>query len=116
GNRRDDRRPDPPDPVPALEMARAVKLERGRAREVADVRSGREGTARPREDDRPDRRVRVERLERLDELRHQLSRQRIERLRPVERDERERLLSLDEDERLGAHSTITSTHCTELFM
>ena len=49
------------------------------------------------EDDAADRLVVVEVLERPDELAHQLVRERVQLLGPVEADDRDRLISLEED-------------------
>ena len=53
----------------------------------------------PREDDAADRLVVVEVLERPDELAHQLVRERVQLLGPVEADDRDRLIALDRGRR-----------------
>src|SRR5205085_10350206 len=59
-HRGDERRPEVPDRVPALDAARVVELDRARARELADVGAGRERALGAAENDAADRLVGVQ--------------------------------------------------------
>jgi hypothetical protein len=73
-------------------------------RELADVGTGREGALAAAEDDAPHRLVAVELRQAPTELVHQLVRERVQRLRPVEQHEGDRVVALDENERHPAGS------------
>ena len=64
----------------------------------------------PVDDDAAHGLVRVELLESLDELAHQLVGERVQLLRPVQRDDRDRAVALDEDERLVSHASRGTPH------
>src|SRR5262245_40531621 len=68
-----------------------------RVRELADVRARREGLLVARDDDAVNCVVVVEVLECADELRHQLVRERVQRLRPIEPDDGDGFFALEED-------------------
>ncbi len=95
---RDERRPEPADRVPALDSPLVVELDRGDLRQLADVGAGGEGTLGAAEHDRAHRPVSVELLERRHELVHQLVRERVQRVGPVEQDDGDRAVALDLDE------------------
>ena len=99
GHGGDQGRPEGADRVPALEAPSVIELDRRATRQLADVRTGRERTLRPAEHDAADRFVAIEALQLHDELVHQLVRQRVELLRPVEEHDGDRLLAFDYDER-----------------
>ena len=97
-DRGDERRPERADRVPAIDAALVVEVDRGGLGELADVRAGRERALRAAEHDRPHLRVAVELGERRDELVHQLVRERVQLLRPVEQHDRDLPVALDRDE------------------
>ena len=96
-HRRDDRRAGGGDPLPERHR-RAVQhvLERA-LRHRLDVRAGREHLVAPGEHDAVDAVVGVERVDRRGELLHELRRERVARLRAVERDDPDRAVLLDLD-------------------
>src|SRR5918996_4160185 len=67
-------------------------------RHLADVGPGREATLRAPEDETADRLVLVELRQHTRELVHHLVVERIHDVGPVEQDDRDRLLALDEDQ------------------
>src|SRR5262249_6994293 len=90
----DERRPEVPERVPPLDASGVIELERAAARELADVGAGRERTLGAAEHDAADRLVAVEALQLRHELVHQLVRQRVELLRPVQQHDGDRLVAL----------------------
>ena len=75
-----------------------VEVDRRRTRKLGGVGPRGEGALRAAEDDAAHGFVVVELLEHARELLHQLVRERIQRVRPVEEDDCDRLLALQEDE------------------
>ena len=98
GDRGDERCPEPADRVPALDAALVVEVDRRGLCELADVGAGGEGPLAAAEHDRAHRLVAVELRERLHELVHQLVGERVQRLGPVEQDDRDRAVALDLDQ------------------
>src|SRR5205807_2172164 len=96
GHRRHERRPERADRVPALEAALAEEPDRRGARQLGDVGSRGEGPFRAAEDDAADAVVPVQLLERRHELLHQLVGERVQLLRPVEEDDRDRAVAPDD--------------------
>ncbi len=96
-HRGDDRRPDLPDRVPLVDPPAEVELEVSSVGKLVDVGAGGEGLVVSREDDAADRLVVVEVLERPHELAHELVRERVQLFGPVEADNRDRLVPLNED-------------------
>ena len=88
--------PEPDSPLP-LDPPLVEEVDRGRRRELTDVGAGREGPLTAAEDDAADRLVSVELGQHRDKLVHQLVRERIQRLRPVEQDDRDRVVALEEN-------------------
>ena len=105
-------RADAPDRVPAVDAARLVHLHRARLGHLADVRAGGEGALGAAEDDAADLLVVVQRGESVHELAHDLVVERVQRLGPVEQDDRDRRLALDEDD---AHSPRSRNFSTAAF-
>ena len=62
----------------------------------------------PGKDDAADRLVAVELLEPRDQLLHQRLGERVQLLGPVERDDRDRVVALDENQRLLVHGATAS--------
>src|SRR5205085_11262369 len=97
--------------LPALDAPRRVHVDRGRARHLADVRAGGERALRAADDDAADGVVAIELLERGDELVHELARERVQLLRPVQEADPDLLVPLDEED---AHtSTVVSESAIE---
>jgi hypothetical protein len=109
GHRRDERRPHLADRVPAVDPPRLVHLDRARLRHLADVRPGREGALGAAEHDAANRVVAVQLGERLHERAHDLVVQRVQGLGPVEQDDPDRGLPLDEDDSHSLPSRNLST-------
>ena len=104
GDGTDERRPEPADRIPALHPPRIEHVHCGRVRQLADVRAGRERPLVAGEDDAANRLVAVQLLEPCDELLHERLRERVQLLGPVQPDDRDRVVLLDDDECvLGAH-------------
>ena len=112
GDRRDDRRPDLPDRVPALQARRSDGVDRARRGQLADVGAGREGALAAAEDDAAHRLVGVQLLERGDDLAHQLVGERVQRLGAVHQDDADRAVPLDDDELLVAHFSLPRKRLT----
>src|SRR5262249_1862972 len=91
--------PERPDRVPPLDAALVVEVDRRRPRQLADVRARGKGAVVAGEDDAANRLVAVELAKLLDQLVHELVGKRVERFRPVEEDDGDRTVALDEDER-----------------
>jgi hypothetical protein len=98
GDRCDERRPEAPDRVPALDASLVVEVDRRGAGQLGDVGARGERLLVAAEDDAPHQVVAVELLQRGDELLHQLVRERVQRVGPVERDNGDRPVALAEDE------------------
>src|SRR6266545_4502628 len=96
GDRGDERRPHAADCIPAVDSPLLVKRNGRTLGELADVRAGSERTLGAAEHDAADGVVTVESLQLGDELVHELARERVELLRPVEKDDRNRVVALDE--------------------
>ena len=75
-----------------------VEVDRRRPRELTDVGAGRERFVISGKDDAANLVVPVQLTERRDELLHQLVRERVERVGPVQPDDRNRSVPLGEDE------------------
>ena len=95
GHGGDERRAQRADRVPGVDPAVDVHLDGRGRRHLADVGAGGEHPLGAAEDDAADLRVGVELLKRRDDLRHQLGGERVQLLRPVEEDGRDRRLALD---------------------
>ena len=95
---RDERRPELANRVPALDPPLVVEVDRRRLGELPDVRAGGKCAFRPRKDDAANAVLAVELLEPLDELRHEVVGERVELLRPVELDDGDGLVTLDQNE------------------
>ena len=95
---RHERRPELANRVPALDPPLVVEVDRRRLGELPDVRAGREGALGPGEHDAANAVVAVQLLEALDELLHQVVGERVELLRPVELNDGDGLVALDQNE------------------
>jgi hypothetical protein len=102
GDRCDERRPEAPDRVPALDASLVVEVDRRGAGQLRDVRARSERLLVAAEDDAPHRVVAVELLQLRDELFHQLVGERVQRLGAVQLDDRNRSVPLDENHGHGA--------------
>ena len=98
GDGGDERRPEAADRVPALDATLVVEVDRAGLGQLADVGAGGEGALAAAEHDRAHRLVAVELSERRDELVHQLVGERVQRLGPVEQDDRDCAVALDLDQ------------------
>ena len=74
------------DPVPGAELVVHIGVGIAPRLQLLDVGSCREGLLRPGDDDAADGLVLLERIERLVDLADKLAVERIQRLRPIERD------------------------------
>src|SRR5207247_6929528 len=92
---RDQRRAHVADRVPAVEAPALVERDRGSGGELADVSAGCERALVSTEHDAADRFVGIELLQRLGKLAHQLARERVQLLRPVEEDDRDRAVAFE---------------------
>ena len=86
--------------IPAIDAAFLVERDRTSSGQLGDVGAGGERALVPSEDDAADGLVRVQLLQRRHELLHQSARQSIQLLRPIQQDDRDRVVALYEDERL----------------
>ena len=98
GDRRDDRRPGRADPVPALDAARVVHVDRRSRGHLADVGPRRERLLAAGEDDAANPVLAVKLLERLDDAVHQLVGERVQPLGAVHGHDGDLLVALDRHE------------------
>ena len=97
GHRRDDRLPRPGDPRQRLAIVAVEGLDEGEALHLLDVGAGGEGLLRAGDDHAADALVGVEGGDRIAELADQRRVEGVQRLRPVERDERHAPAGLGDD-------------------
>src|SRR3954462_13196447 len=100
GNRRNERRAQPANRIPAIDASLVVERYGRPGSQLSDVCAGRKGPFVSAQDDAAQRVVGVQPAQRVDELFHQLARQRVQLLRPVEEHDRDPcVIALYEDER-----------------
>jgi len=99
GDGRDERRAQRADRVPLVDASVLVELDRRRVGELGNVRACCERALVAADDDAADRAVVVEAAQGRHQLVHQRPGERVELLRPVEKDHGDRSIPLDEDER-----------------
>jgi len=97
GDRRNEWRPQGTNCIPALDPPLVVKIDRGGTGELADVGARGEGSLVSAEDDAADSVVAVELRQPGDKLVHQLVRERIQLLGPVQPEDRNRVVTLEKD-------------------
>ncbi len=113
GDRRDHRLARARDVLPARDEVAEEDVGEGLVLHLLDVGAGGEGLLRAGEHHGADRRIGLEALERLVEVVDQRAVQRVERLRPVETDEADAAVSLDENVGVGhrrAPLEVTAKH------